>query len=579
MPALERHLRWYIAIRVVIVSTVLVLSTLLQFYAAPSGVSAGLGAILRSNLVYFVAGPTYLATLIYIALLRLLPGRPTWQAYIQFLGDLALVTALVHYLGGATSPFSLLYLIVIAVASALLGRREGLVVAAVAFALYSSIVLGVIPPLDPAEAITGSRLLNNLAVHCFGFAAMALLSSYLARNVTRAERELEEKTESLADLQVVHRDVIQSISSGLITTDLDGVITSANHAALAILACAEDELLGTPIHRSGMLSAEVWQESTAASEQPGRLRAEVDMTRGSGEVRHLGFSVTRLTDAGGGHSGYIVIFQDLTGWRRMQEELRVKDRMAAVGELAAGLAHEIGNPLAAISGSVQMLSTTTGPDSTERKLIDILLKESHRLDRTIKGFLRFARPRESASIPFDVARLLAENFELLKNSEEVSPRHQLEISLDPPAARLVGDPDQLSQIFWNLARNALRAMPDGGTLRIVGRPAGAYYRLEVIDTGLGMSEEQRANLFHPYQSLFDGGTGLGMAIVYRIVQDHGGRLAVDSSPGCGTTLRIELPLAGRRPAAPSASPSGAHRLPGLAAGADLPHHPARAEVP
>jgi two-component system sensor histidine kinase PilS (NtrC family) len=225
----------------------------------------------------------------------------------------------------------------------------------------------------------------------------------------------------------------------------------------------------------------------------------------------------------------------------MQEDLRMKDRMVAVGELAAGLAHEIGNPLAAISGSVQMLAGRVDGDPAQRKLIEILLKESHRLDRTIKGFLRFARPRERSSVSFDIARLLAENVELLRNSEEVSERHRLEMELDPPSARLFADPDQISQIFWNLARNSLRAMPDGGTLRVVGRFAGEWYRLQVIDTGRGMTEEQRTNLFHPFQSFFDGGTGIGMAIVYRIVQDHGGRLRVDSRPGAGTTITVELP--------------------------------------
>ncbi len=270
------------------------------------------------------------------------------------------------------------------------------------------------------------------------------------------------------------------------------------------------------------------------------MRSEVEVARGS-ETRYVGFSVSRLTDAEENHRGYIVIFQDLTRWRRMQEELRMKDRMVAVGELAAGLAHEIGNPLAAISGSVQMLSASVDGDGAQRKLIEILLKESHRLDRTIKGFLRFARPRERSSVSFDIARLLAENVELLKNSEEVSDRHRLEVQLDPPTARLFADPDQVSQIFWNLARNALRAMPDGGVLRVAGTLKEDWYRLRVIDTGRGMSEEQRTNLFHPFQSFFDGGTGIGMAIVYRIVQDHGGRLRVDSRPGAGTTITVELP--------------------------------------
>jgi two-component system sensor histidine kinase PilS (NtrC family) len=286
---------------------------------------------------------------------------------------------------------------------------------------------------------------------------------------------------------------------------------------------------------------------TAASEPQGKLRVEVQLPY-DGDSAYVGFSVSRLNDAFGSHRGYIVIFQDLTGWRRMQEELRMKDRMAAVGELAAGLAHEIGNPLAAISGSVQMLSSALPGDASQQRLIDILLKESHRLDRTIKGFLRFARPRESASVPFDVARLLSENMELLRNSEEVSVRHRLELDLEPPSARLIADPDQVSQIFWNLARNALRAMPDGGTFRLVGRLDGEAYRLQVIDTGRGMSAAQRANLFHPFQSFFDGGTGIGMAIVYRIVEDHGGRLRVDSAPGGGTTITVELPAAG--PGAP-----------------------------
>jgi two-component system sensor histidine kinase PilS (NtrC family) len=552
---LRQYLRWYIGIRVVVVSTVLVLTTLLELTSAPLGTGVGLSFLLHSNLVYFVAGPTYFATLLYIGLLRLFPEHPSGHAYLQFLGDLALITALVHFLGGASSPFSLLYLIIIAVASALLSRRAGLTVASLSFLLHCSVAFGLIPALDPSEVIVGYRLGINLGVHCFGFYAMALLTSYLSRNVTRAERELEAKSEDLADLQVVHRDVIQSITSGLITTDLEGIITSANQAALAILGRAEPDLLGQPIQRSGLIDEERWMESTAASTQRWRTRVEVDVVRGSGDIRHVGFSLSQLKDAEGNHRGYIVIFQDLTNWRRMQEELRMKDRMAAVGELAAGLAHEIGNPLAAISGSVQMLSSRADENLADRRLIEILLKESQRLDRTIKGFLRYARPRERASVPFDVAHQLTENFELITNSEEVSTEHHLELDLKPDSVQLLADPDHVSQIFWNLARNALRAMPRGGTLRVAGRVVDGYYRLEFSDTGSGMSEEQRANLFHPYQSFFDGGTGLGMAIVYRIVQDHGGRISVDSHPGGGTVLRIELPLAGASPVSRT-TPSG-----------------------
>ena len=548
MNALKRNLRWYIAIRLVAVTSVL-LPLFLMVLARPDTFPAEV-----TRYVGLLAGTTFFATLVYIGLLRLLSRHLVAHAYIQFAGDLLLITVMVYYLGGVASPFSLLYLVIIAVASTLLRRRAGVTVASLAFLLYASLALSLsarwLTPLDPlTEVVSGWRVAYNLAIHFFGFYAMALLTSFLAHDVARAERELEVKSEHLADLQVVHRDVIQSISSGLITTDLGGVITSVNQSGLAILRQADDQLIGAPVTRSGLISAGQWAEMTAASEHQGRLRVEVQLSY-DGDSAYIGFSVSRLNDSFGAHRGYILIFQDLTAWRRMQDELRLKDRMAAVGELAAGLAHEIGNPLAAISGSVQMLAGTLPGNASQRRLIDILLKESHRLDRTIKGFLRFARPRERASVPFDVSHLLAENMELLKNSEEVSERHRLEIELEPPSARLVADPDQVSQIFWNLARNALRAMPEGGTLRLSGRLDGDAYRLQVMDTGRGMSAAQRANLFHPFHSFFDGGTGIGMAIVYRIVEDHGGRLRVESTPGGGTTITVELPAAG--PAEPPA---------------------------
>ena len=503
---------------------------------------------LTFDLLLQIAASAYAASLAYVALLRVLRRQPVLQAYTQFGGDLLLVSALVYFFGGITSSFSLLYLVVIMVASVLLGRRGGLVVATTAYVLYGGLLTalarGWLPQLQPLLAENGNvwRLPYNLLVHLFGFYAVAFLTSYLAESVRRAEAELEEKRDSLADLEAFHHDIVQSLSTGIVTTDTGGRISSVNRAALEILGLKEEALLGHDVSALGIVDHGEWRRlTTPGAAADARRRAETEIRRGDATVP-VGYGFSRLTDGSGEARGTILLFQDLTQRRVLEEELRLKDRMAAVGELSAGLAHEVGNPLAAIAGSVQLLSQALSEDDSQRKLLDIILRESRRLDRTIKGFLRFARPRERSAASFDIAALLAEGTELLRNSEESGGRHEIRLDLDPPAAQLVGDRDQISQVFWNLARNSLRAMPEGGVLTIRGRIEGERYQIEVLDTGHGMTDEQRARLFQPFRSFFDSGTGIGMAIVYRIVQEHGGRLEVDSGRERGTRIRVELPL-------------------------------------
>ncbi len=561
MSDLNRKLRWLIALRLLIVvsiSTPYVLYRISALSASEersaaeeTGIKALTGAI-EVDVLQILVGLSSALTLLFIAFLRILRDRPVLHAYFQFTGDLLTITLVLYRLGEVAQSFSILYFVVISVASVLVRRSAGIVVATAAFALYSGVMfapsfkwlqrLASSGLLEPGyEAPVASDVAYRLTVHLIGFYAVAFLTSYLAKDIVRAEERLRARNLDLADLEVAHRDIVESISSGLLTTDREGFVTRLNRAGEGLLEMGSGELIGRHVTETGLLDSEQWRVVTGSLE--GRPHWEVSRSYGKRRV-HLGLSVTLLRDGQGTHRGYIIVVEDLTDERRLREQLRVKDRMAAIGEMAAGLAHEVGNPLAAISGSVQVLSRSLKGDGAQAKLLEITLKESRRLDRTVKSFLQLASSRKRRLADVDVAALVAEDVQLLRLSEDVHDDHRIEADLVPESATICADPDQMGQIFWNLARNALQAMPEGGTLRIRGRLEDDRYALEFHDTGSGMSEEEQATLFHPFKSFFDHGTGIGMAIVYRIVEEHGGKIIADSRPEEGTMIRVELPIAG-----------------------------------
>jgi len=534
---LARRLEWLTAIRLAVMTSFAVASLLMHLG----------GAGPDPNFLYALAGASYIATLLYLGMMRWLPERLGLVLGAQIAGDLLLTSGLVYYFGGVNSPASAFYFLVLIVAAFLHPERGTTITASAAWALYLLVVLAVQRGWVSPPGVLGSqevplwRLTYNLVAHGVGFYVVAHLTSLLARQVRRTESELAARKADLEQLQVVHRDVVASVPSGLVTCDLEGRVTSANPAALAILDRDAKAVLGRPVTATGLISADLWERLQAEGSEslPGRLDTEIEV---DGRSRTIGFTVSMLTSAAETPNGYILIFQDLTEGRELERTLQLKDRMAAVGEMAAGIAHEIGNPLAALSGSVQMLSGSVGSDPGARPLLDIILKESQRLDRTIKGFLRFARSRDRVSAPFDIAALLTETMELLRNSPEVGPHHELRLEVDPPSLQIEADSDLVAQIFWNLARNALRAMPDGGTFTVRGTLAGGRYRIAFRDTGRGMTDEQRARIFQPFQSFFDQGSGIGLAIVYRIVQEHEGEISVESELGKGTEIRVDLPV-------------------------------------
>lgn len=545
--ALVLRLRWLIAIRV------LVAITIAGTYAATAVGSSLFGWPAPVRLL--IAGVSVF-TLVYIALLQALPARfASLQAYAQLIGDLALITLFIQTLGETGSGFSILYLVIISVASIFLAPTAGLVIAGLAFLCHAVPLIGRKVGLWTESSIPffgNGNLAYNLVVHLGGFSAVALMAAYLARDAARAELALREKAADLHRLQMLYHDVVRSLSSGLITTDIKGIVTSVNRVASVILDQEREVLMGRPIPESGLFSEPDWEAVTlearnAGRQESGRLRVRHERPiEAGGRTIPVGYSVTPLRDDQGRERGFIVHFRDLTELRQLQERVRTQDRLATLGSMAAGLAHEVGNPLAAISGSAQMLASSFEGDPARRRLLEIAVRESQRLDRTVKTFLSLARPPNHRPVRFDVAKLLHEQLALLGNSPELTSAHKLEVDIPTTPTELYADPDQISQVFWNVARNALKAMAGGGKLVISGMIRGGTTRhddfhLTFRDTGTGMSAEERAELFQPFSSFFDDGVGIGMAIVYRIVEDHGGEIHVESELREGSTITIRLP--------------------------------------
>lgn len=487
-------------------------------------------------------------TIVYFFLLRL-STRIAWQIRTQFFLDGLLITWLVWRTGDLTSPYITLYIVLISVSSFFLRPLGTLLMAVTCVAMLIGIAI-----LTSASVIeiTGApqeigKAIQIVSFHVVAFLVVGLLASRLSERRSSGQ-ELEQTAKTLASLRVLHERIIESIRSGLITTDLDGKIYTFNAAAAEITGYTADGIRGASIFDFfGNIRVPI-EISLEASEKGEQLpRFEADLVTPDGFAVRIGYGITQLYSESNESTGLIITFQDLTEIRSMEESVRRKDRLAAVGRVAAGLAHEIRNPLGAMRGAIQVLESSTPPGSIHAELMDIILKESDRLNSIITNFLSYARPPVGEFLETDVAEAVREMFKLLKHSPDVKESHKLVDDSGSEAMVIAADTSQLKQIFWNLARNAIQAMPDGGTLRVgLENTPNNRVRITFEDSGKGMSPEQVERLFEPFSTSTSGGTGLGLSIVYQIVRDHNGAINVRSIEGKGTTITIELPRDNRR---------------------------------
>jgi two-component system, NtrC family, sensor histidine kinase PilS len=501
---------------------------------------------------FLLIGITYAVTALYTLALKHFE-RYSWLIDVQLGCDAVIVTAIVYITGGVSSYFSSLYTLPIIAASTIQSRRGGIMVGVLSSLLYGGLVLAQYYGVGFLAGMTDYELLPALRVavftvglNIFGFFAVAFLSGHLAESGRRAGEQLVETSNQLADLQAFSQYVIDSLSSGLATTDIDGRVLTFNRAAEAITRITAADAVGQSIADVLQLPRDVGLFGER-EERPKLPRIEVAFRRGDGISIELGLSTAVLMTPRG-ETGFVFTFQDVTESRKQDREARVQQRLAAVGEMAAGIAHEIRNPLASMSGSIQILRQELPLTTEQSQLMDIVLRESDRLNDTIRSFLAYARPQRLSTARMDVRQIVTDTARLLENNAELSELHKIEFDVPPEPTWYVADENQIRQVVWNLATNAIRAMPNGGTLRLSVRsqqesataPASVVIRVE--DQGVGISAEELDSIFQPFRGGFERGTGLGLSIVHRIVSDYGGEVKVTSQRGVGTQVAVTFPL-------------------------------------
>jgi two-component system, NtrC family, sensor histidine kinase PilS len=476
--------------------------------------------------------------------------RKLIQLFFQISADLVLTTILVAHTHGIESSFVSFYILIIIYCSLTLGRNGGKVGAALSTLLYAGIVtanhLNFIGSNNTGADTSLATF--RISAHVLGFWAVAYLGTYLHQRLQIMEGELKEKIDSLTQLQQLNEHIVSSIRSGLVTTDLEGRIAVFNIAAQELTGRDAQEMLGKPVQLmfgesfwSRILKADLLQNAKA-------LRHEEWIMVPGGPKRFLGFSVSPLLDRNQMSLGYIISFQDLTEIIHLEEEVRLKDRMAAIGRMAAGIAHEIRNPLTSMQGSVEILRSHANLPSKDERLLDILIRESDRLNKFVEDFLNFARPRQYAKHSIDLVPVLRDSVMLLRNNPEIRDKHSVTLNVEAQSIRIMGSADQLNQVFWNLAQNAIRAMPKGGELKIsIRKSSEGIGEILFQDNGVGMSQEQKDQIFQPFQSGFKGGLGLGLSIIFQIMEDHQGRISFESEKGKGTRVSLSFPLENRIP--------------------------------
>jgi two-component system sensor histidine kinase PilS (NtrC family) len=482
----------------------------------------------------FLIVSLYLLSIIYALVLRWMKESSAFTvfAYIQIIIDVIAEVFLIYITGGIGSMFSFMFPLSILSSGIVLNRRACYIIATV-----SSILYGLLLDLQYYKVIISTvsffseeGFFYNIFAHFIAFYLVAFLSGYLSDKLHKATISLKERETVLSDLKAFSRYIIESMPSGVFTTDLNRRIITFNSSAQDITQLTLNQV-------SGKYPEEIFL-FLKNSREP-RDRIEGQMQR-NGETFPIGMRLSTLRDGAGEPIGMIGVFQDLTELKAMEAEVKRKEKWAFIGELSASIAHELRNPLAALKASVEMLSEKKISGEYADRLMKIALSEMDRLNGIITDFLLYARPKEPDRKPFDLHQSLRDVVTLLQGAETGKKNVKISAKLEGDLV-ISGDAKQMQQVFWNLGINAVDAISEEGDVDIHTIRKSNKVEIVFRDTGAGISISDMDKIFYPFFTTKEKGTGLGLSIAQKIIEEHGGKIMVESKgPGTGTTFRIVL---------------------------------------
>ena len=473
---------------------------------------------------------------------------PAVAAYVQALVDVTFISFLVFATGGIESVFSFMYVIVILLGSLERYMKGALVWAALSSIGYSTLMylqmkgIVVLPGYENIH-IPLPQFIRAVGIHSAGFFLTGGLSGLLGEDIRKGMERLQVRDDVIRKLELFYKHVIDNIPSGILTTDLKGVITLNNNSACLILGKKPEELMGKPLGE--VLGGIDGNKENFPQESMSVMRPEVRFVRSDGSEIFLGFSSSQMKDTDGEIIGRVVIFQDLTPIKHMEERVRISDRMAGMGEMAAELAHEIRNPLASIAGSSQLLRESRDVTGDAETLLEIIERESKGLNDLISEFLSYARTNIRSVSRVQLSSLLQDVVEAGRVGEARDKNIHIE-NQTMKELEVEGDAEQLKQVVWNLVRNAVQSTPPGGKVVVDAfeqfRHGILYAVLSVIDSGSGIDPQNLPKIFTPFFTTKEGGTGFGLPISQRIVHNHNGFIEARSHIGQGSVFSVFLPI-------------------------------------